>query len=136
MEDSNNIPWDTLFETAKTSRQNAYAPYSHYQVGASLLTTDDETVFTGCNVENAAYGSTICAERNAILSAVTGRGPGMRLRALLLVTADMPPAPPCGACLQVISEFADDDLPIRLCNHEGSHLDTTLLDLLPQRFRL
>lgn len=91
-----------LMKIARKARQNAYAPYSHFAVGAALLTESDK-VYTGCNIENASYGLTCCAERNAIFAAVCA---GERRFKMLAVAADsLEPVAPCGACRQVIAEF-------------------------------
>ena len=91
-----------LMKMAIEARQNAYAPYSHFAVGAALL-AESGRVYTGCNIENASYGLTCCAERNAIFAAV---GAGEHRFKMLAVAADSPePVAPCGACRQVIAEF-------------------------------
>ena len=96
---------DSLVDAARAVQQHAYAPYSHFRVGAAIEAADG-AVFTGCNVENASYGLTICAERAAVAAAV---GAGVRrIRRAVVVTDSDPPAAPCGACRQVLSEFGPD----------------------------
>jgi len=95
---------DRLVRAARTAMKNAYAPYSKFQVGAALLTTSG-ALFTGCNVENASYGATNCAERAAVFSAVAGLGPQMKVQAIAVVNGHDAPCPPCGLCRQVIYEF-------------------------------
>jgi cytidine deaminase len=96
-----------LLQEAGEALKNAYAPYSGYRVGAALITRKGR-VFTGCNVENASYGLTICAERAAVCAAVAREGPEMRVRALAVVSDPAVPFAPCGACRQVILEFGED----------------------------
>jgi cytidine deaminase len=124
------VDWDALLAAATAVRERAYAPYSRFQVGAALLGEDGET-YVGCNVENASYGLTICAERNALWGAVA-RGQ-RRFRALAIATAASPPAMPCGACRQVLREFGLD-LPIVAANLVGERLQTSLAELLPRSF--
>jgi len=118
-----------LIESAARARRHAYAPYSRYQVGAALLTADG-SVYTGVNVENAAYPSGMCAERSAVFRAV-GEGQ-RRFLALALVTENG--GSPCGACRQVLAEFGLD-LTILIADSAGRLLETvTLRDLLPRAF--
>ncbi|MFS8533751.1 MAG: cytidine deaminase [Limnochordales bacterium] len=124
---------DRLVAAARAARERAYAPYSEFQVGAALLTASGEIV-TGCNVENASYGATMCAERVALGTAVAA---GHRqFRALAVVTDADPPAPPCGICRQSIAEFAAEDLPVILANVKGERRVLTLKDLFPGAFHL
>ena len=121
-----------LVDAAIKARQQAYAPYSNYCVGAALLTSDGNIV-TGCNVENASFGLTICAERAAVCSAIVA---GNRtIHACVVVTADG--GAPCGACRQVLSEFHDDDHPMEIITvtPDGEiAIKTCLRDLLPNGF--
>ncbi len=95
----------TLIDAAQDVRQRAYAPYSHFQVGAALE-TEDGTIFKGCNVENLSYGATICAERNAVFQAVAA---GHKKFKAIAVIADLPtPITPCGMCRQVLGEFGGE----------------------------
>ncbi len=124
--------WTPLLTAAREARARAYAPYSHYEVGSAFACADG-TMAAGCNVENASFGGTICAERNAICHAVaTGR---RAFVAAVIVTRGPEPAAPCGLCRQVIAEFADD-LPILLVAEEGgARRLVRFADLLPMAFR-
>lgn len=97
-----------LFAQAQAAAEHAYAPYSNFRVGAALL-LNDGAVVTGCNVENAAYGSTICAERAALVRAVSERGPAIRIVAIAVANRNSAASAPCGACRQMLSEFVTDD---------------------------
>ncbi len=120
-----------LYDAAVKARKNAYCPYSHFAVGAAVRTRDGR-IFTGCNIENASYGLTVCAERNAIFAAVKE---GYREFLALLVTADTPePVSPCGACRQVMAEFKISN--VILTNVQGAYQETTIEALLPDGFTL
>lgn len=124
---------DALYQAACEVRLRAYAPYSNFLVGAALLTSTSDEIFVGCNVENASYGGTICAERSAILNAVSALG-GIQIRGMVLVTDTRPVASPCGFCRQVMNEFMPADAPIHLANLGGIQVETTLAELLPRSF--
>ena len=119
----------------REARDQAYAPYSKFQVGAAVRTRDGRT-FAGCNVENAAYGLCNCAERTALFSAVAA-GCQPRDFVQLAVIADTPgPVSPCGACRQVMAELCDEAMPVLLGNLAGALEETTVGALLPGSFRL
>ncbi len=122
-----------LLDSAAAAAAKAYAPYSHFQVGCALLTARGN-LFTGCNVENASYGLTICAERNTIFHAVAEEGPGMKI-AQLAVIALGHEFPPCGGCRQVIAEFAGAETPIWFLR-DGKPVSMTMAELLPASFRI
>ncbi|MEO7051277.1 MAG: cytidine deaminase [Rhodanobacter sp.] len=126
---------DDLLSLAHQAREQAYAPYSHFHVGAAVLARDGRR-FGGCNVENAAYGLCNCAERTAFFSAIAaGCRPGDFVA--LAVIADAPrPASPCGACRQVMAELCDESMPVLLSNLDGSTRETTVAELLPDSFKL
>ncbi|WP_245926372.1 cytidine deaminase [Sulfoacidibacillus thermotolerans] len=120
-----------LLQQAQTVRENAYVPYSQFAVGAAIQ-TDSGTVFTGCNVENASYGLTNCAERSAVFRMIAS---GERKIRAIAVIADAPrPIAPCGACRQVLSEFGSENTIVLLANVAGERLQTTLGELLPYAF--
>jgi len=121
---------DRLVAAARAVRENAYAPASKFLVGASLLTSDDR-VFVGCNVENASYGLTICAERAAICAAIAQ---GARKVLAVAVATDLDePARPCGACRQVLAEFGAD-MQVLLVGRGAEVVVMTLAQLLPEPF--
>jgi cytidine deaminase len=120
---------DTLVDAARAAQQRAYAPYSRFRVGCALE-ADDGRVFVGCNVENASYGLTICAERAAVCAAIAAGAQRFR-RAVVVSDAD-PPAAPCGACRQVLSEFGRD---LRVDGvGAASAVSWTIAELLPAAF--
>jgi len=124
---------DSLLDTARQALKRAYAPYSNFHVGAAVL-TDQGQVFSGCNVENASYGLTICAERSAIFTAVHSAGVKPKIRAVAVVNGDELPCSPCGACRQVIFEFGENAIVI--FKGQQSYLEMPIQDLLPESFRL
>ena len=123
---------ELLLKLATEARDHSYSPYSHYAVGAALLTKDGK-IYQGCNIENASFTPTICAERTAFFKAIFD---GVREFAAIAVigTGEMP-AYPCGVCRQVMAEFCDADFVIITSNRDGSEVVTETLDqMLPHRF--
>lgn len=128
--------YQKLLETAKKrallAQTQAFAPYSGFAVGASLI-ANDGTIWNGCNVESSSYGLTLCAERTALATAVAQ---GKRqFAAVVVATSASPPSPPCGACRQLLSEFAPTAIVLRI-NPTGEELWTTVAMLLPEAFAL
>lgn len=124
-----------LCTIALQAMQYAYAPYSGYLVGAALLTADGK-IYTGCNIENAAYSPTICAERVALFKAVSE---GQRDFVALAVAGGKDGVvsgafPPCGVCRQALAEFCPSTMPVLVVERENSHRRYTLADLLPEAF--
>ena len=120
-----------LLKLAIQAREQAYVPYSNFKVGAALASEDGQ-VFLGCNIENAAFSPTNCAERTAVFKAVSE---GKRKFSALAVVADTEQAvTPCGVCRQVLAEFCDPQMPIYLGNLRGDLVATTLEELLPGAF--
>ncbi|MDD2533932.1 MAG: cytidine deaminase [Eubacteriales bacterium] len=125
-----------LVAKARVAREKAYVPYSNFPVGAAIETEDGQ-IFTGCNIENATYGATVCAERVAIQNAIANGA--RKIKRIAVVCTNTKPCMPCGICRQVIAEFATDDLSC-ICA-PGSDLagsdqvrQLSLNDLLPNRF--
>ncbi|HAI51711.1 MAG: cytidine deaminase [Limnochordia bacterium] len=120
-----------LMELAVQARERAYVPYSQFKVGAALLDAQGR-IYLGCNIENAAFSPTNCAERTAIFKAVSE---GVReFKALAVVADTEEPVTPCGVCRQVMAEFFDPQMPIYLGNLRGDVLKTSLAELLPASF--
>lgn len=119
-----------LIQAAREARLKAYCPYSGFSVGASLQ-TGDGAIFTGCNIENASYGLTVCAERVAIYKAVSEGKRDLRI----LCLCSNGPVFPCGACLQVMAEF-NKDLLVVVCDEKGQYKQYNLNELLPRCFSL
>ncbi len=122
-----------LIKRAFEARKLSYSPYSHFAVGASLLTKDGE-VFLGANVENSSYPLCMCGERNAIYSAYMHGYKKEDLVALVICADTDEPCSPCGACRQVISELYPENAPIILTNLKGDIKETTIKELLPFAF--
>jgi cytidine deaminase len=122
-----------LLAAARAARRHAHAPYSRFAVGAAVR-DEKGRVHVGCNVENASYGLTVCAERNAVAAAVVA---GARaVRAVAVVTPTRPPGSPCGACRQVLAELGDASTSVLLASPTGRAETTTLGALLPRAFVL
>ncbi|MDD3593230.1 MAG: cytidine deaminase [Candidatus Gastranaerophilales bacterium] len=126
------INYDELLAKAKEVSKNAYAPYSNFPVGACVL-FENGNMYTGCNVENASYGLSLCAERNAISTAVAA-GEKAKLVAIAIVAENMLDCPPCGACRQWIYEFSPDAELI--FETKDGYCTTTIKELLPKGFVL
>jgi len=121
---------DLLIEAAKQARENAHAPYSNFRVGAALRSTSGR-IFGGCNVENATYGLTMCAERVAIFKAISEGERGFS--AIAVVTDTEVLTPPCGACRQLIWEFCGD-IPVSMANLKGKMEVIQMRELFPRPF--
>jgi len=124
-----------LQQRAIAVAHHAYAPYSHFRVGAAVLLSDG-TIVTGCNVENASYRLTVCAEQAAIASAVSLRGPQIRIRAIAVANLNDTASQPCGACRQTIHEFSTPDTIVFFPSEGGAVAHATIADLLPAAFLL
>lgn len=132
--DASGLPRDMvarLVEEARAIKRNAHAPYSHFHVGVAVLGSSGR-VHLGVNVENASYGLSVCAERHAIAAAVAAGEKSVR--AVAVATHTVPPTPPCGACRQVIREFATPDCVVILASEKGPFETHRFVDLLPRSF--
>ena len=125
------MEYEKLVFEALQARKNAYVPYSNFKVGAAVL-TEDGKIYTGCNIENASYGATNCAERTAIFKAVSEGYKTIKAIAIVGVQNDY--TYPCGICRQVIAEFATDDTKIILGKNDDEYLVKTLEEILPGAF--
>lgn len=126
---------NSMFDLAETYRKRAYSPYSNFKVGAALLT--NKGLFGGCNVENASFGATICAERTAILKAVSEEA--KEFERIIIVTDTVTLTPPCALCLQMMAEFCKPDFVVEMRNTKGKSQLHKFKDLLthpfgPQKF--
>ncbi|MFY2561331.1 cytidine deaminase [Corallococcus terminator] len=128
---ADEIPWERLFEEATRVRERAHVPYSRFPVGAAILYADG-SVMAGCNVENATYGLTVCAERNAFAAGVAqGRSQPV---AVAVVANTATPVPPCGMCRQVMAEFGPPQMQVRSRTPRGDEMRYSLGELLPHAF--
>lgn len=122
---------EKLLQLAKEARQQAYVPYSKFPVGAAIITKDGK-VYQGCNIENASFGLTNCAERTAIFKAVSEGETAFE--AIAVIADTVGPVSPCGACRQVMVEFCEPTMPVYLTNLNGDVQQTTVGELLPGAF--
>lgn len=125
-----SIDWKSLYAAADKARRRAHAPYSKFKVGVAVL-ADDGSIHLGCNVENASYGLTVCAERNALGRVVVD---GKKPVALAIVVDSRRPTPPCGACRQVMGELLPANAPVRTRTVSGKEQKYTVAELLPDAF--
>jgi homotetrameric cytidine deaminase len=125
---------EDLLEEARQAALNSYSPYSGFRVGAALRLTNGETV-SGTNVENVSYGLTLCAERSALVQAVSRFGPEIRIEAVAVANLNQAPSPPCGACRQVLAEFAQYDAPVIFPSVDGVRV-MAFHELLPMAFEM
>jgi cytidine deaminase len=120
---------ENLLEMASAAAENSYSPYSGFKVGAALRLANGEIV-TGTNVENVSYGLTICAERAALVQAVSRFGPGVRVKAVAVANLNDAASPPCGACRQLLAEFIEPDAPVAFPGADGTRV-MAFSDLMP-----
>lgn len=125
---------ETAYRAALKTRNHSYSPYSKFKVGAAVQIKGEKEPITGCNVENASYGATLCAERTALFRAVAAHGK-IKPEFVVVVTGEDDCTVPCAMCLQVMAEFCGDKTPIYLGNEDGLQKSFTLKDLLPHPFR-
>ncbi len=128
-----NVVEKKAVEEARRAMYNAYAPYSSFRVGAAVLSAASGRIYSGCNMENASFGATICAERNAITTAVTNEG-AIGIDLIVISSECNPPAQPCAVCLQVMSEFIRPETPVILISTDGTTERYHYSDLLPHPF--
>lgn len=124
---------EKLIQTALEYMNNSYSPYSKFKVGAALLLKDG-TIIGGTNIENASYGLSNCAERSALFTAFSQGHRKDDIVMMAVTSTSTPPASPCGACRQVISELVNENVPVIIVNDKGERFETTVKDLLPFAF--
>ncbi|MDK2805488.1 MAG: cytidine deaminase [Thermoanaerobacterium sp.] len=127
------MDYQELLEKAKEAREMAYAPYSHFKVGACVI-TDNGNTYKGCNIENSSYGLTNCAERTALFNAYSNGD--RKIKAIAVVADTDGPVSPCGSCRQVMYELGGEDLTVILGNMNGNYVVKKAKDLLPYAFSL
>lgn len=125
---------ELLTKAARRVAENSYSPYSNFKVGAALLLSNG-SIITGTNVENVSYGVTICAERSALVRAIAEFGPAIRIHAVAVVNLNNSASPPCGACRQMLAEFAEPDAPVVFPSIHGPRT-MAFSDLLPAAFEM
>jgi cytidine deaminase len=123
-----------LLEHARRAAEHSYSPYSHFRVGAALKLSNGEIV-TGTNVENISFGLTICAERSALVRAVSKFGPAIRIEAVAVVNLNDAASPPCGACRQMLSEFVNPETPVAFPTTQGT-CTMTFNEVFPLAFEM
>ena len=119
---------------AKNAMQFSYSPYSEKKIGASILLSNGST-YSGCNIENASYGGTVCAERVAIWKAFSENSSTEKIKEVVVACDEATPWPPCGFCRQIMSEFCLPDTIIRMINLKGTEVEYKFKDLLPEAFK-
>lgn len=130
-----NYPKEVIngWKMAIEARERAYAPYSNFKVGSAVKMKGQDEIMVGCNVENASYGGSMCAERNAIWGSISKYGKAS-IEWLIVVADTQRPTAPCGLCRQVMSEFTQEDYPVYLCNLEEIQQEVPFSELLPYPF--
>lgn len=121
-------------EAALSALKHAYSPYSQKKIGASVLMTNGQ-VFSGCNIENASYGGTVCAERVAIWKAISESSNQEKITEVVVASLEDQPWPPCGFCRQVMAEFCTEDTIVRLINAKNNEVIYKFKDLFPEAFK-
>ncbi len=125
---------DEMKKMAKDAMRFSHSPYSHKKIGASIRLSNGKT-YSGCNIENASYGGTVCAERVAIFKAFSENSSDVKITEVFVASDEKDPWPPCGFCLQVLSEFANPETNITLINLADTQTQYTFKDLFPKAFK-
>ena len=133
MNDSRTEDWQKLLAQARQAAEHAYAPYSKFHVGAAILTAG-AAVYTGCNVENASFAATLCAERSALAAMVAAEGSEARISAIAVWCDDNRPCYPCGICRQALLTWCEEDALLIVENADGSPKTLPFSELLPYPF--